>query len=66
MSIKRFMIKGFKIGRPSNHFQLTLDPPPIYGTCFSQNLRLDETNPTSPRSLNSDITKSFKCPSNGS
>ncbi|KAL0904803.1 hypothetical protein M5K25_026956 [Dendrobium thyrsiflorum] len=27
--------------------------------------RLDETNPTSPRSLNSDIIKTSKCPSNG-
>ncbi|PKU86126.1 hypothetical protein MA16_Dca001957 [Dendrobium catenatum] len=66
MSIKQFMIKGFNIGRPSNHSQLTLDPPPIYGPSYTQIERLDETNPTSPRSLNSVITKTFKCPSNGS
>ncbi|KAL0915473.1 hypothetical protein M5K25_015893 [Dendrobium thyrsiflorum] len=34
------------------------------GRAYSRIERLDETNPTSPRSLNSDIIKTSKCPSN--
>ncbi|KAL0921134.1 hypothetical protein M5K25_008176 [Dendrobium thyrsiflorum] len=34
------------------------------GGAYSRIERLDETNPTSPRSLNSDIIKTSKCPSN--
>ncbi|KAL0910018.1 hypothetical protein M5K25_020941 [Dendrobium thyrsiflorum] len=34
------------------------------GHAYSQIERLDETNPTCPRSLNSDIIKISKCPSN--
>ncbi|KAL0922609.1 hypothetical protein M5K25_006607 [Dendrobium thyrsiflorum] len=35
------------------------------GRAYSRIERLDETNPSSPRSLNSDIIKTSKCPLNG-